>query len=76
MEYFEQRHILVCLYVGGKWDPRTLEAKYVRDEPFTAVFGSPVVAVNPAQLPYPRNGGFEELAPDGKTPVGWCACHI
>ena len=35
LAYFKQRHIDVALVSGSRWDPRTLEGKFVKDEPFT-----------------------------------------
>ena len=33
-KYFTERHIALAVYVGSKWDPRTLEGKFVSKEPF------------------------------------------
>jgi hypothetical protein len=71
LAYFRARHIAVGLIAQSKWDPRTLEGKLVRDEPFTIGADGQAHAARPVEMNEPRNGDFERLGPDGKTPVGW-----
>ena len=85
--YFRDRHINFAVIVNSNWDPRTLEGKFVRDEPFK--FDDAAVSGTGAKGPAssggtgiarplrnsstgaPVNGNFEQVQADGKTPVGW-----
>lgn len=71
--YFSDRYIDIALIVSApKMDPRILEGKWVRDEPFAFLDGkSTAVAEIPSATGYPVNGDFEKVEADGLTPVGW-----
>ena len=77
--YFEERHIKVCMVIGAKYDPRTLEAKAVTGEPFVFADGSDIAtALTPSATGDPINGDFEDVhnvtLPGGGValmPVGW-----
>ena len=60
--YFADRFIDIALIVGApKFDARTLEGKWVRDEPFRFDEAGEAVATTPATTPFPVNGDFERV---------------
>jgi alpha-galactosidase len=71
--YLADRYIDVALIVGApKMDPRVLEGKWVRDEPFRLDprNGEAVPLISSA-TGYPANGNFAHVSEDGTTPLGW-----
>ena len=74
--YFADRYIDIALIVSTPkmMDPRVMEGKWVRDEPF-AVRGDDIVATIPAATGHPVNGDFDVVKADGLTPVGWTFDH-
>ena len=73
--YLADRYIDVALIVGApKMDPRVLEGKWVRDEPFRFDQSGTAVSVIPSATGQPVNGDFAQLSPDG-SPVGWSFDH-
>lgn len=70
MAYFSQRHITVALVVGAKWDPRTLEGKYVQGEPFEWDDAGVARPLLPVETGEPLNGDFEEVDASG-APKHW-----
>ena len=70
--YLADRYIDVALIVAApKMDPRVLEGKWVRDEPFKFGERGAAVSVHNAATGQPVNGNFAHITADGSTPVGW-----